>query len=336
LKYGEALVLWTRADQVNRRAGEQVNFFMSIDNDLKVAVLMGGIGHEREISLHSGENIANAIREAGIEVVETDIRPDDMSILDDKSIDVFFLALHGEFGEDGQIQQILDDKGLAYTGSGAKASRNAFDKVISKEIFVKAGIDVPRHFLFEKSTQVEAVEQWLGKIGDRVVVKPIKQGSSVGVEIVEGKEAVLKAATSCLGRFGGCMIEEYLDGREITVGIVNGRALPVTEIRSKSDFYDYQAKYLADSTEYLFDTIADETLIEKLNDIAIRCFNSLGCRHLGRVDMIVTNGTPYVLELNTLPGFTSHSLLPMAANKASMSTAQLCREIIEAAVADSN
>ena len=297
---------------------------------------MGGIGHEREVSLISGANVANAIRETGMEVVKSDITPAEMSILDDKSIDVFFLALHGEFGEDGQIQQILDGKGLRYTGSSAAASSNAFDKVISKEIFAKAGIDVPRHFLFEKETHAEAVEQWLGKIGDRVVVKPIKQGSSVGVEIVEGKEAVLKAATSCLGRFGDCMIEEYLDGREITVGIVNGIALPVTEIRSKSGFYDYEAKYLVDSTEYLFDTIADEQLIGKLNDIAIRCFNALGCRHLARVDMIVVNGTPYVLELNTLPGFTSHSLLPMAANKTSMSTAQLCREIIEAAMNDSN
>lgn len=308
---------------------------MSIDNDLKVAVLMGGIGHEREVSLCSGTNIAEAVRESGFETVEADIVPSDMSILDDESIDVFFLALHGEFGEDGQLQKILEEKKLIYTGSTPAASNNAFDKVISKEIFAAAGIDVPRHLLFEKDTSRETLEQWLGKIGGKVVVKPIKQGSSVGVEIVENKETILRAATGCLGRFGNCMIEEYLDGREVTVAIVNGVALPVTEIRSKSDFYDYEAKYLADSTEYLFDTIEDKALIEKLKEIALNCFNALGCRHLARVDMIVVKGTPYVLELNTLPGFTSHSLLPMAANKAGTSTADLCREIIEAALSNS-
>lgn len=308
---------------------------MPIDNNLKVAVLMGGIGHEREVSLSSGANVAEAVRQSGFETVEADIHPSDMSILDDTSIDVFFLALHGEFGEDGQLQHILEEKKLTYTGSGPEASRNAFDKVISKEIFAKSGLNVPRHLLFEKETRAETVLEWIEIIGDRAVVKPIKQGSSVGVQIVEGTEAILRAATICLGRFGNCMIEEFLDGREITVGIVNGNTLPVTEIRSKSDFYDYEAKYLVDSTEYLFDTIADKALIEKLNDIAIRCFNSLGCRHLGRVDMIVVDGTPYVLEINTLPGFTSHSLLPMAANKVGISTARLCREIIEAAVKNS-
>lgn len=305
---------------------------MSIDSDLKVAVLMGGIGHEREVSLISGANIAEAVRQSGFETVEADITPYDMSILDDKSIDVFFLALHGEFGEDGQIQQILEEKKLTYTGSARTASNNAFDKVISKEIFAKAGIDVPRHILFTKDTTPDALEQWLAKIGGKVVVKPIRQGSSVGVEIVEGKEITLKAATGCLGRFGDCMVEEHLDGREVTVGIVNGIALPVTEIRSKSDFYDYEAKYLVDSTEYLFDTIDDEKLVRKLQDISIKCFNALNCRHLARVDMILVGDKPYVLELNTLPGFTSHSLLPMAANKAGTSTADLCREIIEAAI----
>lgn len=307
---------------------------VAANRDLKVAVLMGGIGHEREISLLSGENIANALKEACLEVVELDITPDDMSILDDKSIDVFFLALHGEFGEDGQIQQILDDRNLTYTGSGAQASRKAFDKVVSKEIFASAGIPVPRHFLFDTNTKMESLTDWRSKIGDRVVIKPIKQGSSVGVTIIENGDEVLNAATLCLGRFGDCMIEEYLDGREVTVSIVNGKALPVTEIKSKSSFYDYEAKYLADSTEYLFGTIEDDELIEEINTIAVTCFNLLNCRHLGRVDMILVKGKPYVLEINTLPGFTSHSLLPMAANEAGISTDRLCRKIIEAAMKD--
>ena len=309
-------------------------YVMLANSNLKVAVLMGGIGHEREVSLLSGENVVNAVRKAGLEVAGSDITPDDMSILDDKSIDVFFLALHGEFGEDGQIQQILDDRHLTYTGSGAEASRKAFDKVVSKEIFASAGVPVPRHFIFDINTKMDSLADWQSKIEDRVVIKPIKQGSSVGVTIVENGDEVLNAATLCLGRFGDCMIEEYLDGREVTVGIVNGRALPVTEIKSKSSFYDYEAKYLADSTEYLFGTIEDNDLIEEINDIAVTCFNSLNCRHLGRVDMILAKGKPYVLEINTLPGFTSHSLLPMAANKAGISTDRLCLEIIEAAMKD--
>ncbi len=307
---------------------------MSASSNLKVAVLMGGIGHEREISLLSGENIANAIRKTGIQVVESDVTPEDTSILDDKTIDLFFLALHGEFGEDGQIQQILEDRNLTYTGSGPEPSRNAFDKVVSKKIFANAGIPVPRHFLFGINTKIGSLTDWLKKNADNVVVMPIKQGSSVGVTIMESSDEVLNVATLCLGRFGDCMIEEYLDGREITVGIVNGKPLPVTEIKSESDFYDYEAKYLVDSTEYLFDTIDDEELIEKINDITVNCFNSLNCRHLARVDMILAKDKPYVLEINTMPGFTSHSLLPMAANRIGISTDRLCMEIIEAAMKD--
>ena len=165
--------------------------------------------------------------------------------------------------------------------------------------------------------------------GDKFVVKPVKQGSSVGVVIVDGCGASAEAGLKCFAEFGDCMIEEFIDGREITVGIVNGAVLPITEIVSKAKFYDYEAKYLDDATEYLFDTITDKELIEKINKSALACYNSLGCRHQSRVDMILAeDGTPYVLEINTLPGFTSHSLLPMAAKRAGMSGSELCCEII--------
>lgn len=302
---------------------------MSFDNSIKVCVLMGGVGAEREVSLDSGANIVAAIRGAGIEVVEFDITPDDMSILDDTSIDVFFLGLHGKFGEDGQLQQILEDKKLVYTGSGPKASADAFDKVISKEIFAKADIDLPLHVLVCDGDSADELAGKLDKISDKFVVKPVKQGSSVGVEIIEGCVAAAEAGLECFGEFGDCMIEEFIDGREITVGILNGTTLPITEIVSKTKFYDYQAKYLDDATEYLFDTITDGELIEKINRSALACYNSLGCRHQSRVDMILTeDGVPYVLEINTLPGFTGHSLLPMAAKRAGMSGSELCCEII--------
>jgi D-alanine-D-alanine ligase len=307
---------------------------MPIDNQkVKVAVLMGGVGAERDISLQSGANMAVAIREAGFETVEYDITRDDMPILDDGTIDVFFLALHGEFGEDGQLQEILEKKNLCYTGCDSRASRLAFDKIAGKEIFERAGVTVPRHICLSAQTSAEELVGRLGKIGEKFVVKPIRQGSSVGVAIVTGCEAAAAAAVKIFGEFGDCMVEQFIEGREITVGILSGQALPIIEIRSKQEFYDYHAKYLDDATEFLFDTVTDEKTVIEINRSAITCFDSLGCRHFGRVDMILSDsGEPYVLEINTLPGLTTHSLLPKAAARAGMSNSQLCTAIIEAAL----
>lgn len=306
---------------------------MSFDKDIKVAVLAGGVGQERPVSLQSGQNIAAAIGNAGLKVITSDITPDDMSILDDASIDVFFLALHGMFGEDGQLQEILESRGLVYTGSGPKASRDAFDKVISKEAFAAAGVPLPRHICVTGDDDRDKLASQLAKIGDTFVVKPIKQGSSVGVEIIDGCAAAVESAIKCFDSFGNCMIEEFISGKEITVGILNGRTLPITEIKSAVGFYDYQAKYIDDTTQYLFDTIKENELIEEINRTALACYNSLGCRHQSRVDMILADDAiAYVLEINTLPGFTSHSLLPMAAKKAGISASRLCLEIIEAAL----
>ncbi len=307
---------------------------MPIDNQkLKVAVLMGGVGAERDISLQSGANMAVAIREAGFETVEYDITRDDMPILDDKTIDVFFLALHGEFGEDGQLQEILEKKNLCYTGCDSRASRLAFDKIASKEIFEQAGVTVPRHICLSAQTSAEGLVGRLGKIGEKFVVKPIRQGSSVGVVIVAGCEEAAAAAVKIFDEFGDCMIEQFIEGREVTVGILSGKALAIIEIRSKRKFYDYHAKYIDDATEFLFDTVTDEKTVIEINRSAITCFDSLGCRHFGRVDMILSDsGEPYVLEINTLPGLTTHSLLPKAAARAGLSNSQLCTKIIEAAL----
>jgi D-alanine-D-alanine ligase len=304
-------------------------------NDLKIAVLRGGISAEREVSLESGANIASAIAEAGINVIEADITPDDRSILDDDSIDVFFLGLHGMFGEDGQVQKIMEDKGLVFTGSGSAASKAAFDKHVSQQIFHDAGVTVPWHICIDGDTTAGTLADTLAKVGEKFVIKPITQGSSVGVEIITGPEKAAAAAIKCFGEYGDCMAEQFIDGREITVGIVNGKTMPIVEVIAKTQFYDFHAKYVDDATEYLFDTITDKKLIEKINDMALTCFNALGCRHLSRVDMIIArDATPYVLEINTLPGFTSHSLLPMAARKAGIETGELCKQIIDAAIGD--
>jgi len=303
--------------------------------NLKVAVLAGGIGSERAVSLQSGQTIYASLREAGIETVISDITPTDTRILDDETIDVFFLALHGQFGEDGGAQTLLEQRRLAFTGSGAEASRRAFDKIASKEAFVKAGAAVAPQVVVEPQDTEQTLLKKLAAFSGRVVVKPARQGSSVGVEIVETTAEAAKKALQCYQTFGDCMIEAFIKGREITVGIVNGTALPIIEIRSKAAFYDYNAKYLADTTEYLFDTITDAAIVKRIQQTALDCFNALGCRHLSRVDFILTeDGVPYVLEINTLPGFTSHSLLPMAARKAGIPTPQLCRRIVEAAFND--
>lgn len=296
-------------------------------------MLAGGIGSERKISLQSGENVAAAMKESGLDVITSDITPDDMSILDEVGIDVFFPVLHGQFGEDGGLQMAMEQRDLVYTGSGPMASRLAFDKCVAKNFFRQCAAFVPREIKVDIETDIHRlIENFADSVED-FAVKPTSQGSSVGVEIVHGRGVAIEAAQKCVSRFGDCMIEEFICGREITVGILNGRALPIIEIQSQSQFYDYNAKYDNDTTRYLFDTIADEQLSDHIKRTAVECFEVLGCRHLGRVDMILSDhNVPYVLEINTLPGFTAHSLLPMAAAKEGLGTGELCIKIIEGAL----
>jgi D-alanine-D-alanine ligase len=302
-------------------------------NRLNAAVLMGGVGEEREVSLQSGTCVAQALKESGVNVLAADVGPDDLGILYDGDIDVFFIALHGRFGEDGQLQKILEENHLVYTGSGPTASRLAFDKLASKKAFAEASVVVPRAIEFTADSSVRELEDHLRPVADRYVVKPIRQGSSVGVKIVDGVQSAIAAAQECATEFGDCMIEESIQGRLITVGVLGDQSLPIIEIRTKRDFYDYDAKYIDAGTEYLFNTIDDRQLTATIADAALVCFNVLGCRHFGRVDFILgEDRKAYVLEVNTIPGFTAHSLLPMAAAKAGYSMGELCVKIVEAAL----
>ncbi len=299
------------------------------NSKLKVAVLAGGPGSERDISLQSGACVAEALRGAGVCVKPADVTPDDLEILGDDGIDVFFIALHGEFGEDGQLQQILEEMSLSYTGSGPAASRLTFDKMASKKAFTEAGVNTPAAIEFNGEVDIKQLQQ----LGDGYVVKPVKEGSSVGISIVDDSDAAICAAQKTLSEFGDCMIEEFIPGREITVGILGDRALPIIEVQTRTGFYDYQAKYHDEQTEYLFDTIKDPALAEEIQTAALECFGVLGCRDFGRVDFRLSDKQElYVLEVNTIPGFTSHSLLPMAAAKAGLSMSDLCVKIIEAAL----
>ncbi len=305
-----------------------------IGNDVKVAVLMGGVSRERDVSLASGRFVAQALREATVEVVTSDIGPDNPGILEDDGIDVFFIALHGRFGEDGRLQQILGSRGLVYTGSGPEASRLAFDKMATKKVFTNSGVVTPVAVEFTPDIPKSDIRRRLDDLGGRYVIKPIREGSTIGVSIVDDAGLAMEAAHNCYDEFGDCMIEQYIAGRELTVSILGNTPLPIIEVRPKGGFYDYDAKYIADDTEYLFDTVDSDKLAEDIQKSAVACFNALGCRHFGRVDFILGNdGAAYALEVNTIPGLTSHSLLPKAAAKVGLSMSDLCVRIVKLALA---
>jgi len=296
---------------------------------MRVAVLRGGIGQERQVSLESGRCVAEALAAGGVEVVTSDITPEDMTVLDRSDIDVFFIALHGEFGEDGRLQQVLEDRNLSYTGCGPQASRLAFDKVATKERFAAAGVAVAPTVLFGSGADTPAIKRRLHDLGDRFVVKPIRQGSSVGVYMVNGSDEAVATAQKACAEFGDCMIEPFIRGQEITVGVLDRQTLPIIEIRSKTGFYDYQAKYVDEHTEYVFDTIQDADTRARIDKASLACFDALGCRDFARVDFIVTEeGTAYALEINTIPGFPTHSLLPKPAARAGIPMGELCLRIV--------
>jgi D-alanine-D-alanine ligase len=299
---------------------------------MKVAVLRGGVGRERQVSLESGRCVAEALVEGGLDVVASDIRPDDLSVLDRSDVDIFFVALHGEFGEDGNLQEVLQERDLVYTGCGPKASRLAFDKVASKRLFAAAGVKVAPSVEFSREQDLQNLDGRLHALGDHLVVKPVRQGSSVGVHVVTGVPEAIDAARKVVAEFGDGMIESFIKGRELTVGILDHSALPIIEIRPKVGFYDYNAKYVDDQTQYLFDTIQESHLRHRIEEAALACFNALGCRDFARVDFILSDdGTPWALEVNTIPGFTTHSLLPKAAGKIGLSMSDLCVRIVRTA-----
>ena len=298
---------------------------------LKVAVLMGGPGSEREISVQSGGAVLKALSEAGIDHVAWDVQPDALQFLEDPSITLFFIALHGEFGEDGQLQRILEKRGLLYTGSGPDASELAFDKLASKRVFERQGVPCPRAIEFTEGLDATGLQIQLQPFEDKIVVKPPRGGSSLGVQIVARDVDLWNLCRRTLADYGSCMVEQFIAGRELTVSILDECALPVIEVQPARPFYDYHAKYVDDGTRYLFDTLS-EAESHALQQQALRCFEGLGLRHFGRIDFILSpEGVAYCLEANSIPGLTSHSLLPKAAQKAGHSMSDLCCSIVDAA-----
>lgn len=292
--------------------------------NLRVTVLRGGPSAEREISLASGAAVARACRRLGYRVTEADIRPEDLTALD-RPADVVFPVLHGPFGEDGQLQAILDARGLRYVGSDAAASRLAMDKDATKQRWVAEGLPTAPWVTVDATTG-----QGLPKeLAPPLVLKPVAEGSSIGVVFADSAQELKPALAKAVRHYGRVLVERKLVGPELTVGILGDEALPIIQIEPNAGFFDYEAKYQRDDTAFLFEPDIDELIYGLIQELALAAFRTLGCRDLGRVDLIVDEHEgPQLLEINTIPGFTDHSLLPKAAAQAGIDFEQLVEQLV--------
>lgn len=302
---------------------------------MKVPVLMGGKSAEREISIKTGKAILRALEEKGVETWPVD--PAEENFVEKlKGADVVFIALHGRLGEDGTVQGLLEILGIPYTGSGVLASALALNKVYAKQIFWFN--QVPTADFEILNLETENPDDFPKKLDFPVVVKPAMEGSSIGLSMVENKNEFIKAIEEASKYDKVLLIEKKLSGKELTVGIIGNQkpqVLPVIEIKPKVEsFFSFKSKYTKGMTEYLVPAPIGEKATQLAQKIALKAYRALGCRGMGRVDMILdeSDGVPKVLEINTIPGMTETSLLPMAARAAGMSFADLVMKIVEYAL----
>ena len=287
-----------------------------------VAVLKGGFSAEREVSLESGAAIAANLCKAGYTVTEIDVTSPDFTV--PAGIEAVFIALHGTFGEDGGAQARLTELGIPYVGADAEASRRSFDKLLTEICLRDAGVPVP-----ESETLRRGDKRTLPL---PVAVKPPRQGSSVGCSLVFKESDWEPAMADALKYDEEILVQRFIPGREFTVGVVDGQVLPIVEIVTAAGWYDYTAKYKVDTTRYVIPAELDASTAARMQNIAMKTFEALGARGFGRVDFRMTpEGEQFVLELNTIPGFTSHSLLPKAAAAAGIEFPALCDRIIKTA-----
>jgi D-alanine-D-alanine ligase len=292
----------------------------------KIAVLMGGPGSERDVSLATGRGVSKALRSLGVEVVDVDVRDRNFSL--PNNVDLAFLTIHGTFGEDGQLQKILEDRGIPYTGDGVGQSRIAFDKICSKEKFRQRSVATPEWEVVHSGQRP--------KISPPLVVKPPREGSTVGVVIVRNERQLDSSMTEAAKYDRTLLIEKFVSGRELTIGILGDQALPILEIIPKGGFYDFNNKYpflnpqAGGGAEHVCPAKIDAEKTKQIQELALRAFRALGLKVYARVDIILSkSGEPFVLEVNTIPGMTEASLLPEAAAAAGINYLDLCVRIIE-------
>jgi D-alanine-D-alanine ligase len=296
----------------------------------KIAVLMGGLSAEREVSLSSGAAVLDALKDAGYDAMPVVYDgPGLVQELYEIKPDLVFLALHGKFGEDGTVQGLLETMGLTYTGTGVTGSAIAMDKAITKKLLKYHDIPTAEFVVLRKGSDTSAV----GRIGYPVVVKPSTQGSTIGMSFVYSADELAPALNLAFSHDMEAVVEKYIEGREVTAGILGDNALPLVEIVPKSGVYDYDAKYLTHDTKYVCPAELDAALENRLKALAKEVFSVLQGYGYARVDFRVDReGNPYVLEMNTLPGMTSTSLLPKAAAAAGLSFSQLIELMLEGAM----
>ncbi|MFP4055280.1 MAG: D-alanine--D-alanine ligase [Candidatus Brocadiia bacterium] len=308
---------------------------MDEHNRPRVGVLYGGISSEREVSLVTGRAVGRALRRAGYPVEMIDIREVAIKDLAPDRMDVAFVALHGTFGEDGGIQSVLGVLGVPYTGSGVEASRWAMDKIAAKERFQKAGLPTPAHVELEARWPHDQRLQAARGLGLPVVLKPVNEGSSVGVTLVESDEQLAQAVDQALEFDHRALAEQYVPGRELTVGVVDGKPLPIIELIYQGKVFTYDVKYTEGAARHIVDPDLPPGLGQRVQRIAVAAHRCLHCSGCTRVDMRLDERLrPYVLEVNTIPGMTPTSLLPDAARAAGISFAELCGRTVALALRD--
>lgn len=292
----------------------------------KIGVLFGGESAEREISLRSGKAVLTALQNLGADVISIDVRFDDALFSQLRAIDFAFIALHGRGGEDGVIQGLLEMMGIPYTGSGVAASALGMDKLRTKWLWQGAGLPTPEFF------SVSAVEQLQGmveQLGGAVMVKPSHEGSSIGMSRATTQAELEAAFATAQSHDSEILVERWIEGPEFTCAVLNGVALPVIRLKTPNVFYDYEAKYQSTNTEYLIPCGLTATQEAELQALSVKAFDVVGCEVWGRVDaMMDKDGRFWLLEVNTVPGMTDHSLVPMAAKAAGMSFEQLVQNIL--------
>lgn len=295
-------------------------------SEKRTAILAGGPSCEREISLISGRAVFDALSAKGFSAPLIDPVGNFLHELKTQNISWVFLALHGTFGEDGTIQRLLENEGIGYTGSGPVASELAFDKTKAQTLFKKSGLSVPKFQIIKKEDSRRFPESFPVPF----VVKPARSGSSVGVSILTKEADYEKASCTAFQYSDEILLEEYVHGRELTVGILGGEALPIVEVIAQRKFYDYEAKYQDTGTRYEVPARLPLEQAKAVTEIALRAYKILGCEVMARVDIILGDGgRPVVLEINTIPGLTGKSLLPKAAKAEGIDFPDLCVKILE-------
>lgn len=292
----------------------------------RIGVLFGGTSAEREISLQSGSAVFEALQGLGADVLAIDLQDDAIEQIKSAKLDRVFIALHGKGGEDGRIQAVLEFMGLPYTGSGVQASSIAMDKWRSKQIFSASGLPTPE---YEPLSAASDFSRVMTRLGAEVMVKPAHEGSSIGMSKVNTAET-LEAAYHTAAKYDASVFaERVIHGAEYTVAILGDEALPPIKLETDNTFYDYEAKYISNDTRYICPCGLPAEAEAQLKDIALKAFTALGCEGWGRVDFMADEqGNFYILEVNTIPGMTSHSLVPMAAAAKGLSFEQLVATVL--------